>query len=39
MGMWHIASLQEELSQENVTIHFDDADVPEYSEDIHENND
>ena len=34
-----IASLQEELSQENVTIHFDDADVPEYSEDIHENND
>ena len=34
-----IASLQEELNRENVTIHFDDADVPEYSEDIHENND
>lgn len=35
----NIHSLQEELQLENVQLHFDDADIPDVSYDIHENND
>ncbi len=35
----HIEALQKELEHRNVLIHFDDADIPELSENIHENND
>ena len=34
-----ITTLQRELEKQNVTIHFDDSDIPEVSENIHENND